>query len=187
MGKNLPNQRRGRGTSPTYRSPSHRHPGPVEYPHLRGDGVVKDIFQAPGHTAPLARVQYGGQEGLTMAWDGPAGGEPGTIGSADVGPGDALALGPMVTPWPPWPSRGLTTSSSRRSKAASRAASTSRSYVTIDGSSGVPSGPASLDASTITWAGQAVIGRADTGPPGGGLGQRPDRLEQHRRRVDRLG
>ena len=35
--------------------------------------------------------------------------------------------------------------------------------------------------------GQAVVRRADIGPPGGGLRQRPDRLEQHGRRVDRLG
>ena len=35
--------------------------------------------------------------------------------------------------------------------------------------------------------GQAVIRRAGIGPPGGGVGQRPDRLEQHCRRVHRLG
>jgi hypothetical protein len=35
-------------------------------------------------------------------------------------------------------------------------------------------------------AGQAVVGRADIGLPGRGLGQRPDRLEQHRCRVHRL-
>jgi hypothetical protein len=36
-------------------------------------------------------------------------------------------------------------------------------------------------------AGQPVKGRAGICPPGRGLGQRPDRLEQHRGRVDRLG
>ncbi len=93
MGKNLPNQRRGRGTSPTYRSPSHRHPGPVEYPHLRGSGVVTDIFQAPGHTAPLARVKYDGQEVLMIACDGLTVGQEVTIGAANVDRGNTLPLG----------------------------------------------------------------------------------------------
>jgi len=70
MGKNLRGQRRGRGTSPTYRSPSHRHPGPVTLPARRGDGIVTEIFQAPGHTAPLARVRFDGQEILMIACDG---------------------------------------------------------------------------------------------------------------------
>jgi hypothetical protein len=36
-------------------------------------------------------------------------------------------------------------------------------------------------------AGQPVVRRPDVCLPGAGLGQRPDRLEQHRRRVHRLG
>jgi len=92
MGKNLPTQRRGRGTSPTYRSPSHRHPGPVVHPRLRGAGVVTDIFQAPGHTAPLARVTYDGQEVLMIACDGLQVGQQVTVGAVNVDRGNTLPL-----------------------------------------------------------------------------------------------
>lgn len=93
MGKNLQTQRRGRGTSPTYRSPSHRHPGPVEYPHLRGAGVVTEIFQAPGHTAPLARVRYDGQEVLMIACDGLQVGQTVTVGEPNIDRGNTVPLG----------------------------------------------------------------------------------------------
>lgn len=93
MGKNLQTQRRGRGTSPTYRSPSHRHPGPVIHPHLRGEGVVVDIFQAPGHSAPLARVKYGSQEVLMIACDGLTVGQKVTVGQPNIDRGNTLPLG----------------------------------------------------------------------------------------------
>jgi len=92
MGKNLRSQRRGRGTSPTYRSPSHRHPGLVTYPRFRGAGVVTDIFQAPGHTAPLARVRFGSQEVLMIACDGLSIGQPVTHGMPNVDRGNTLPL-----------------------------------------------------------------------------------------------
>ncbi|HEY7588002.1 MAG TPA: 50S ribosomal protein L2 [Thermoplasmata archaeon] len=93
MGKNLPTQRRGRGTSPTYRSPSHRHPGRVRHPRLEGEGVVVEILQAPGHTAPLARVRYGMQEVLMVACDGLAIGQTVTVGSPNIDRGNTLPLG----------------------------------------------------------------------------------------------
>ncbi|HLE53973.1 MAG TPA: 50S ribosomal protein L2 [Thermoplasmata archaeon] len=93
MGKNLGTQRRGRGTSPTYRSPSHRHPGRVLHPHLRGEGVVVDIFQASGHSAPLARVKYGTQEVLMIACDGLTVGQSVTIGQPNIDRGNTLPLG----------------------------------------------------------------------------------------------
>jgi len=92
MGKNLRTQRRGRGTSPTYRSPSHRHPGPVAHPYLRGAGTVLDIFQAPGHSAPLARVRYDGVEVLMIACDGLQVGQAVTIGEPNVDRGNTLTL-----------------------------------------------------------------------------------------------
>jgi len=92
MGKNLQTQRRGRGTSPTYRSPSHRHWGPVAHPRLRGTGIVADIFQAPGHTAPLARVKYDGLEVLMIACDGLQVGQVVTVGAPNVDRGNTLAL-----------------------------------------------------------------------------------------------
>ena len=93
MGKNLQTQRRGRGTSPTYRSPSHRHHGPVAHPHLLGAGTVVDIFQAPGHTAPLARVRYDGQEVLMIACDGLQVGQVVSVGAPNVDRGNTLPLG----------------------------------------------------------------------------------------------
>lgn len=92
MGKNLPTQRRGRGTSPTYRSPSHRHWGAVAHPKLRGEGVVTGIFQAPGHTAPLARVRYDGKEVLMIACDGLQVGQVVTVGAPNVDRGNTLLL-----------------------------------------------------------------------------------------------
>ncbi len=93
MGKNLRTQRRGRGTSPVYRSPSHRHHGPVSHPHLLGAGTVVDIFQAPGHTAPLARVRYDGQEVLMIACDGLQVGQVVSVGAPNVDRGNTLPLG----------------------------------------------------------------------------------------------
>lgn len=93
MGKNLATQRRGRGTSPTYRSPSHRHPGPVVHPHYQGDGTVLDIFQAPGHTAPLAKVRFGTQEVLMVACDGLSVGQRVSVGVANIDRGNTLPLG----------------------------------------------------------------------------------------------
>src|SRR5207244_6246294 len=74
------------------RPPSHRHPGPVVYPHLRGAGVVTDIFQAPGHTAPLARVRFDGQEVLMIACDGLSVGQPVTHGLPNLDRGNTMLL-----------------------------------------------------------------------------------------------
>jgi len=93
MGKNLPGQRRGRGTSPTYRSPSHRHPGPVVHPRFKGNGVVTEIFQAPGHTAPLARVRFEREEVLMVACDGLSVGQRVSYGTPNIDRGNTLPLG----------------------------------------------------------------------------------------------
>jgi large subunit ribosomal protein L2 len=57
MGKRIISRRRGSGT-PTYRSPSHRHHGPIVHPpaSLVGDMRVLSIEQAPGRSAPVAEV-----------------------------------------------------------------------------------------------------------------------------------
>jgi large subunit ribosomal protein L2 len=70
MGKNLPTQRRGRGTSPTYRSPSHRHVSDAKIPRISGEGRVLEIRHAPGRSAPLARVALGEKEFFMIAPDG---------------------------------------------------------------------------------------------------------------------
>ena len=58
MGKRIIPQRRGRGTS-TYKSPSHRHKGVPKYPRVKkAEGVVLDIFHAPGRSVPMAKVRF---------------------------------------------------------------------------------------------------------------------------------
>src|SRR3989344_5546496 len=77
MGKNIISQRRGRGTS-SYRSPSHRFIGRICYPKYdqqQKDGIlvaqVKDIFLDPGHSAPIAEIQYeGGKKDYIFAYNG---------------------------------------------------------------------------------------------------------------------
>ena len=93
MGKNLPQQRRGRGTSPTYRSPSHRHPGMPVHPAFSGEGVVAAIEHAPGRTAPLARVRYGSREVLMIAPDGLQVGQVVTVGGPNIDRGNTITLG----------------------------------------------------------------------------------------------
>ena len=73
MGKNLLQQKRGRG-SLTYRAPSHRYVGKLEhrpYDEAERQGVVSgritDFVHCPGHSAPLAKVSYGREEVLMPA------------------------------------------------------------------------------------------------------------------------
>ncbi len=93
MGKHLVNQRRGRGTSPTYRSPSHRHIGPVHHHRGEGDGVVEEIVQAPGRSAPVAIVRYGNEKGLLIAPDGLEVGHVVTMGKPVIERGCTLPIG----------------------------------------------------------------------------------------------
>jgi len=62
MGKNLIQQRRGRGTS-VFRAPSHRYKGKVSHVAMKLDipvmsGVIKDISHCPGHSSPLVEVSF---------------------------------------------------------------------------------------------------------------------------------
>ncbi|MFQ6013147.1 MAG: 50S ribosomal protein L2 [Thermoplasmata archaeon] len=95
MGKRIISQRRGRG-SPTYRSPSHRHAGPVSLPALReGVGVVTEILHAPGRTAPLARVRFERGEYLLLAPDGLAEGEHVLVGAGEIERGHVTEIGAL--------------------------------------------------------------------------------------------
>ncbi|MBU2637538.1 MAG: 50S ribosomal protein L2 [Nanoarchaeota archaeon] len=65
MGKRLIIQRRGRGTH-TYKAPSHRYLGKLEHRNYdetektgTSTGVIIDLVNCPGHSAPLAKVQFG--------------------------------------------------------------------------------------------------------------------------------
>lgn len=95
MGKNLPTQRRGRGTSPTYRSPSHRHIGEPKLPHGTGEGTVVEIRHAPGRSAPVARVELGDVEFLMIAPDGLHVGQRVAIGLPRIDRGTILPLGDL--------------------------------------------------------------------------------------------
>ena len=81
MGKRVISRRRGSGTG-RYRSPSHRHHGPVYHPvpTVIGEGQVVDIRSAPGRTAPVALIA------------GPDGNEVRTLATAGLSTGDAVAF-----------------------------------------------------------------------------------------------
>ncbi|HEV2316452.1 MAG TPA: 50S ribosomal protein L2 [Thermoplasmata archaeon] len=81
MGKRIISRRRGSGT-PTYRSPSHRHPGAVYHPapNISGPGTVVAIVQSPGRSAPVAQVKV--PDGTVLS----------TLATAGISTGDAVAV-----------------------------------------------------------------------------------------------
>jgi len=93
MGKHLRQQRRGRGDSSTYSSPSHRHVEPIVLPHVKGTGQVMDILHAPGHSAPIALVQFGTKEIYMLAPDGMGTGDTVTSGLPNIDRGNTLQIG----------------------------------------------------------------------------------------------
>lgn len=70
MGKNLIQQRRGRG-APTFRAPSFRYYGRASHNNAAGQtvkGKIVDLVKCPGHSAPLAKIAYdNGEETLMIA------------------------------------------------------------------------------------------------------------------------
>ena len=65
MGKRTGSRRRG--SSPRYRAPSHRYKARIR--HVKGKkdkGTVVDLFHDPGHTAPVALVQFQSNDTVTM-------------------------------------------------------------------------------------------------------------------------
>jgi len=81
MGKNLRQQRRGRGT-PTYRSPGHRHVTEIKYPTFdHGSGRVLDLIHAPGRSCPLAEVDFNGEIVRMIASEGMQVGQEITMGA----------------------------------------------------------------------------------------------------------
>jgi len=68
MGKNLIQQRRGRGTL-RFRAPSHRFVGESTYSKFSDtelNGIIKDIKHCPAHSAPLVEVEFGNGEKIFM-------------------------------------------------------------------------------------------------------------------------
>ncbi|MEM0129558.1 MAG: 50S ribosomal protein L2 [Thermoplasmata archaeon] len=86
MGKRIISRRRGSGTG-RYRSPSHRHHGPIYHPapSVAGPGTVVRLAMAPGRTAPVAEVR------------GPDGRIHRTLAIAGIATGDAVSFqqGPL--------------------------------------------------------------------------------------------
>lgn len=73
MGKNLTQQKRGKG-SLTYKAPSFRYKGKVKYPSSKKQlfqGKILDLLHCQGHSAPLAKIGYENKEqGLVLASEG---------------------------------------------------------------------------------------------------------------------
>jgi large subunit ribosomal protein L2 len=95
MGKRVISRRRGSGTG-RYRSPSHRHHGPVYHPapDVVGEGRVVRIVPAPGRTAPVAEVLApGGTTVRVLATAGLATGDSVVFQEGKVDRGSILPLG----------------------------------------------------------------------------------------------
>lgn len=82
MGKRVISRRRGAGSS-RYRSPSHRHLGPIYHPSaaLVGEAKVVGLAPAPGRTAPVAQLTA------------PDGSRLQVLAPAGLATGDTIALG----------------------------------------------------------------------------------------------
>lgn len=74
MGKSLIQQRRGKGSS-VFRAPSHRYRGKAIHVTLRADvpvvsGKVLDLVHCPGHSSPIAEVEFDKEKVLMIAPEG---------------------------------------------------------------------------------------------------------------------
>jgi len=95
MGKRVISRRRGAGTG-RYRSPSHRHHGPVYHPapEIVGEGTVVAIVHSPGRTAPVAEVLApGGSTVRVLATAGLATGDTIAFHDGKLDRGSILPLG----------------------------------------------------------------------------------------------
>jgi len=94
MGKQLRQQRRGKGTS-VYRNPGHRQMGDVRYPKVDAvKGTIDDLVHAPGRSGPLAKVDFAGRKVLMIAAEGMSVGGTVSYGDpqADVSVGNVVPL-----------------------------------------------------------------------------------------------
>ncbi|MFW6230500.1 MAG: 50S ribosomal protein L2 [Nanoarchaeota archaeon] len=96
MGKNLIQQARGKG-SMRYRAPGFRYRGSVSHKALRQEtvsGTVVDLVKCPGHTAPLAQLEFqDGDLSLIVAPEGVKIGDIVSVGNdAELTCGNTLPL-----------------------------------------------------------------------------------------------
>ncbi len=97
MGKNLIQQKRGKGSS-RYRAPSFRYKGKSNFARYEEGkiitGNVTDIVHSSGHSAPLLELKYSnGETGLLQAPEGVRVGDKIEMGQdAELKPGNILPL-----------------------------------------------------------------------------------------------
>ena len=94
MGKNLIQQRRGKGST-TYKAPSFRYKGAVKHSKSTDiKGKIIDIVYCPGHSAPLAQVLYeNGEEALMIVPEGLKAGDFVSSGAkSSIKPGNTIPL-----------------------------------------------------------------------------------------------
>lgn len=98
MGKRIISQARGKGSS-TYKAPSFRYKGSARHRSYQPDkdlqGRIVDFIKCPGHTTPLACIEYeDGEMNLMLAGEGMKVEDIVTCGkNADPLPGNTLTLG----------------------------------------------------------------------------------------------
>lgn len=91
MGKNLIQQRRGRGTG-RFRAPDFRYKGQVKM-LSKSSYTIKNIVRCAGHTAPLLEAEYDDKTtSLLIAPEGVALGDSRNISSTELAPGTIAAL-----------------------------------------------------------------------------------------------
>ena len=92
MGKNLIQQRRGRGTK-TYTSPSFRFKGDAKHYSVAASGVVTNLVHCAGHSAPLMEVAYvTGDTTNILAPEGIKVGDEVAVGGSEVRTGNVMSL-----------------------------------------------------------------------------------------------
>ncbi|MDO8740386.1 MAG: 50S ribosomal protein L2 [Candidatus Woesearchaeota archaeon] len=96
MGKNLIQQKRGKGSS-TYRAPAFRYEGDIKYLPLSENitgGKITDIIHSSGHSGPLLKIKYdNGKDGHNIAPEGVRVNDMIQVGqAAEVKPGAIMSL-----------------------------------------------------------------------------------------------
>ena len=99
MGKNLIQQRRGKG-SLRFRTPKHTFYGRAEYPKIDEElkGVIKEVIHCPAHTAPLIKVDYSNGQSVFMVApeNAKVGSEIFSGKNANASNGNVLPLGNII-------------------------------------------------------------------------------------------
>ena len=91
MGKNLIQQRRGRGTG-RFRAPDFRYKGEIKMLQ-KSQYTIKNLVRCAGHTAPLIEAEYDDKtKSLLIAPEGVAIGDTFTINNGEVKTGNILSL-----------------------------------------------------------------------------------------------